>query len=212
MIKALIFDLDGTLVDSEMLHYKSWRDTLLSHGVSEFTFKTFSRFIGTSNEKVANDYINEYSWDIPHKELIREKQIKYLELTPEIPLYPGVKEIITNHYEKYTLALATSSHEKEAKKILQEHHLIQYFTTIMTGDMVVNKKPDPEIYLKTASKINIPPENCLAFEDSEHGVNAAKNANMKTVAIPNEHTIGHNLSRADLIINSLEDFTIKEIN
>lgn len=209
MIKALIFDLDGTLADTEMLHYISWRDTLLAHGVAEFSFETFSYYIGTSNEKVASDYIGTFEQPISPEQLIAEKQNRYLALTPQISLYHGAKEIITQYKDSHMIGLATSSHHKEAVKILEEQQLISYFNEIVCGDMVKMKKPDPEIYLKTANMIGTKPSQCLAFEDTEHGLNAAKNAGMTAIAVPNIYTTKHDFSRADLILSSLNKFSMK---
>ncbi len=205
MIKALIFDLDGTLANTELLHYRAWKKTLFNNGVTRFSLDTFMTFVGTSNEKVAGDFIKSERIEKSVPQVVLEKQIVYLGLIPEIKLFPGAREIITLYHGTFRLALASSSHKKEIMTLLKSHNLDSYFDLIIGGDMVERKKPDPEIYLKVQQALGVASHESIAFEDSEHGLNSAKNAAMYGVAIPNEFTLDHNFSRADLILNSLAD-------
>ncbi|MBW2683357.1 MAG: HAD family phosphatase [Deltaproteobacteria bacterium] len=205
MIKALIFDLDGTLANTELLHYRAWKKTLFNNGVTRFSLDTFMTFVGTSNEKVAGDFIKSERIEKSVPQVVLEKQIVYLGLIPEIKLFPGAREIITRYHGTFRLALASSSHKKEIMTLLKSHNLDSYFDLIIGGDMVERKKPDPEIYLKVQQALGVASHESIAFEDSEHGLNSAKNAAMYGVAIPNEFTLDHDFSRADLILNSLAD-------
>ena len=207
MIQALIFDLDGTLANTEELHFRAWRQTLQANNVTEFEFSTFLNYVGTSNEKVAGDYILSNSIPKTIPQLIKEKQDIYIELIPEVELCTGAKEIIKQFHGQKALAVASSSHEKEVRAILTAHNIIEYFQEIICGDMVVNKKPYPEIYLRTSSLLQIPVANCLAFEDSGPGLNAAKNAKMFGIAIPNEFTHHHDFNRADKVIKDFTEVT-----
>lgn len=212
MIKALVFDLDGTLANTELLHFRAWKETLLNNGVIEFSLENFMTYVGTSNEKVAGDYRKSAGIEKSISQIVMEKQAVYMDLIPEIKLFAGAREIITNHHGVFRLALASSSHKKEIVAILRSHNLDIYFDMIIGGDMVELKKPDPEIYLKVLQELDISPHECIAFEDSEHGLNSAKNAGMYGVAIPNKFTTDHNFSRADLILNSLDDMNDKKIS
>ncbi len=211
MIKALIFDLDGTLANTELLHYRAWKETLSNNGVTSFSLDTFMTFVGTSNEKVAGDYIISDRIEKSIPQVVLEKQAIYMNLIPEIKLFPGARDIIEKHHGVYRLALASSSHKKEIVSLLKSHSLDIYFDLVIGGDMVERKKPDPEIYLKVRAILEVDPHECIAFEDSEHGLNSAKNAAMYGVAIPNEFTKDHNFSRADLILNSLSEMDDKKI-
>ncbi len=211
MIKALIFDLDGTLANTELLHYRAWRQTLLKNGVEEFSFDDFRFFIGTSNEKVAGDYIKRDNIQKEISTLVLEKQVLYLDLIPEIELFPDVAATITQFYPDYRLALASSSHKKEIDAIVTSHNLADFFELIVGGDMVKHKKPAPEIYLKVQQTLGVNSDECIAFEDSEHGLNSAKNAGLYGVAIPNEFTQHHDFSRADLILKNLRDMDNEKI-
>lgn len=213
MITTLIFDLDGTLGDTEELHFKAWRTTLLDHGVPEFTFEDFCAYVGTSNEKVAGDYLTQCKSPTSIDALIAYKQKLYIQLIPQVKLCSGARDCILRTSKNYTLALASSSHEKEVRAILSSHNLLSYFSAIMCGDMVSKRKPDPEIYLKTADALGKKPRECMAFEDTEHGLNAAKAAGMYGIAIPTELSRHHDFSAADIIIKSLnvvDDAFIKD--
>ena len=205
MIKALIFDLDGTLANTEMLHYRAWKETLLKNGVAQFTLETFLNYVGTSNEKVATDFIFSDKIAKSVAGLIREKQALYLEFIPEIRLCDGVREILTRYHKNKVLAVASSSYRLEIMAILQANELAEYFSEVIGGDMVEKKKPDPEIYLKVQSLLDVAPDECIAFEDSASGLIAAKNAGMYGVAIPNEFTRRHDFSRADRILDTLAE-------
>jgi HAD superfamily hydrolase (TIGR01509 family) len=205
MIKALIFDLDGTLVNSEPLHHWAWKETLLENGVAEFTFETFLCYVGKSNEKVADDFIKSDGIKKSVTQLVREKQAIYMKFIPHIQLCDGVRQVLSRYRDKMELAVASSSHQHEIKAILEEKKLGGYFSQVVGGDMVKKKKPDPEIYLMVQSLLHVLPEECIAFEDSASGLNAAKNAGLYGVAIPNKFTRNHDFSRADLILNSLAE-------
>lgn len=204
MIQALIFDLDGTLANTEMLHFKAWGETLLQNGVGGFVLDDFLRYVGTSNEKVANDYIHSEGIKKSQKELIAEKQAHYMRLIPEVELCRGTREILERFQGEMSLAVASSSHEKEILAILETHDLISYFPVILGGDMVQKRKPNPEIYLKAQALLGKESEECAAFEDSGPGLNAAKNAGMKAIAVPNEFTKEHDFTRADSIVTSFD--------
>lgn len=201
MIQALVFDLDGTLVNSEMIHFQAWRQTLLDHGVVEFSAERFLDYVGTSNEQVAADH--RAATGLSVAELVREKQQVYLGLIRQIPLCDGVREILAAYRGRLTLAVATSSHQREAMALLHSHGLADFFTLVLGGDMVERKKPNPEIYLKVLSCLGLAPHDCVAFEDSGHGLLAAKDAGMYGVVVANEYTRHHDFARADASLGGL---------
>ncbi|BHH86187.1 HAD family hydrolase [Desulforhopalus sp. 52FAK] len=204
MIQALVFDLDGTLANTEKLHFKAWRKALLQNGVAEFTFEEFLRYVGTSNEKVANDYRESDGIQKSQNELVREKQTIYMELIPEVELCRGAQDIVDRFRGQMRLAVASSSHEKEVRAILEITGLLPHFSVVLGGDMVQNKKPDPEIYLKAQGVLGVSGMRSVAFEDSGPGLTAAKKAGMKTIAIPNEFTKAHDFTQADAIVESFD--------
>jgi HAD superfamily hydrolase (TIGR01509 family) len=203
MLKALIFDMDGTLVDSERIHYRAWQQTLAGHRVEAPGYHQFGVYVGASDERMALDFIVEYRLDTGVDVLVACKQAAYLELVSEIELRPGVREVIERFYGRYRLAVASSSPSAEIIEILALHQLRDCFEPVVGGDMAASKKPRPDIYLKALGLLNLGPDECIACEDSESGVWAAKSAGLYTVAIPHEMSRDHDFSAADARLQSL---------
>ncbi len=212
MIKTFIFDLDGTLADTELLHYRTWKTVLEENGVADFTFDEFLNYVGTSNEKVARDYIARDDILKSIEELIERKQQLYMKLIGEIQLYDGVVEILETFHGKVQVAVASSSHYKEVSAILDAHKISRFFEYVIGGDMVRKRKPDPEIYLKTLDVLGVPAKESIAFEDTNFGITAVKEAGIYGIAVPNGYTKNHDFSRADKVISSLSDFNVDLLN
>ena len=204
MIRALIFDMDGTLIDSEKLHYDAWKEILSRHGVDSFPFGTFIGYIGSSNEKLAGDYIDSHGIPSDITTMVLEKQAIYFEMIPTIKLLPGVREVIARYHGRYSLAIASSSHTRELHRILQVLALSEYFDHVVGGDMVTRKKPDPEIFLHTRGLLGVASSECVVFEDSEPGIIAAKAAGMFGIAVPNGFLSNADFSQADRIIPKID--------
>lgn len=209
MIKAVIFDMDGVIIDSEPKHIKFEQELFHSLGavVNE---KEHLRFIGTTSQYMWDSIKRQYKLEQTVDELVKLDRDKYFEfLINDDSLAPisGVNELIAKlKKDNLKLAIASSSPIEVIKYVISKLGLAEYFDLVVTGDYVARSKPYPDIFLYAAKKFSIEPTNCLVIEDSENGVNAAKNADMKCLGFRNLNSGNQDLSRADMIIENFYEF------
>ncbi len=207
MIKLIIFDLDGVLLDSESLYKRINFQFFTDLGV-EITDAEYNSFIGISGEKMWR-YIKEKGNLSQSVEILRseERERKYFglansNLTPN----PGLTKLL-NHIDTSgkPMAIASSGLMKNIDLIIEKLNVTNYFEYIVSGEMPKNGKPAPDIFLLAARYFNIPPDNCLVIEDSRNGVLAAKSAGMTCFGYINKGSGNQDLSKADQIIDELND-------
>ena len=202
-IKAVIFDMDGVIVESEFRNYKAKIEVLKPYGVS-FDYDYYSQFPGNSNivvwEKIIKDFsINESAEYLDKIDL--EKREELIKSDGHIAV-DGAIDLIKRLAEKYTLALASGSPEKIILDTVKYFDIEKYFKFIISGESVENCKPAPDVFLSAAKNIGIAPENCAVIEDSHNGVLAAKAAGMYCVGFENRNSGNQDLSKADVIVKS----------
>ena len=186
MIKALLFDMDGLLLDSERVVQHSWNvaGRLLGYGeVGEHIYHTLGMNVKGRMEYFKKTLGEEFTFE-EFQTLSRKAFFEVAE-NEGIPLKRGAKELI--FYAKqigYKVGLVTSSRREYAVDILTKAEIFQYFDGCMFGDMVTKSKPDPEIYRKSAEMLGIAPEYCIAFEDAPAGVKSATTAGIDVIMVP----------------------------
>ena len=206
MIKAIIFDMDGVLRDSEKFNVEA--------GV--MSFKDINIELDQDDKDVIKgrnslDYhpilAKKYTFDA--QETRKRKKKYYHQLCDQVNLFSGVEELLLTLKEKNLLvALATSSELSEANTFLQKFSFNHFFNLLVTFEDTTNRKPAPDIYLKAAEKLSLQPQECLVIEDSIVGVTAAKAAGMKCIAVTNTFP-KEKLQAADYIINNLTEFKLE---
>lgn len=212
--KAVIFDVDGLIVDTEEIYCDTFNKTLSAFGES-IPRETYTRYVGIPVETNSADVVKEKGLDIS-PDAFRDQWMAHFEETishPElIGLCPGIVELLYTLRGRFPLAIASSTHRPRMMKTLQNgllskltdtESLDDVFTTIVSGTDVARNKPAPDIYLRAASLLGINPEGCIVFEDSEPGVLAGSAAGMTVIAVPNFFTAHQDHSEADLVIESL---------
>ena len=183
-IKAVIFDMDGVILDSESICDRCWEIAAKEFDVCGTDVINECR--GTNKHDSAIIIRNHFGQQFDaEKFLARTSELfKEIENKSGVPLMPYAKEILDYLKSKYRIALASSTRGERVKNQLADAGLLDYFETLTTGDMVVHSKPDPEIYLMAVKSIGLRPEDCVAIEDSPNGLKSACAAGIKTILIP----------------------------
>ena len=207
-LSAIIFDLDGTILDNEDEYGIAFNKVLSRLG--EGTDSEFPHTQGIGVEENWQRLISKYKIKTNKsiEELSKETQEAYLKILSKVTLKKGVKDFIKDLKDSGMLvALATSNTWPTIEKVFDALNLEGIFDTMTTGEEVKFKKPDPEIFLLTAQKLGVDPENCLVIEDTEAGIKAAKAAKMKVVAIARDNKHAKLLKEARKVI-----FDYKELS
>lgn len=213
-MRALIFDFDGLILDTEVPDYISWQEVYQSYGV-ELPLKKWTSIVGGSAE--SNFEPHEYLESQIGKKVDREqiwvnRRKSYLNHLENQSILPGVLDYLESAKRLgLKLAVASSSPANWVGGHLSRLDLTSYFDEICTADDVEQTKPNPALFLLAAEKVGAQPDEVIVFEDSYNGVLGAKRAGMLVVAVPNQLTDGLDLSMADMKLSSLADLSLEEL-
>lgn len=209
-IQACIFDLDGVIVDSAKYHYLSWKRLADGLGVA-FSEAQNEQLKGVSRVD-SLDRILEWGGASKTEEekqaLMDQKNAWYLEFIDTMErdeILPGVEALLVELQSK-NMGVALGSSSKNARRILKQLNLTQLFDVIVDGTDVTRSKPDPEVFLKGAKSLGLPPEKCLVFEDAFAGVQAAQTGGFQVIGIGSSTEL-HNAPR---VIPSFQDFSVAD--
>jgi len=212
MKKAVIFDMDGVIVDTGLIHNTAEKKVLKDIGI-DMTFEEIRKYSGISANVWFKDVLKKHNKVVDVEELSKKKfKIVYELLKKEIPLISGAMKLInTLKKNNVKLALASGSPKGFVDYIVSKLNLNKKFDAIIGLGDYSNSKPNPEIFLLASKKLGVVPKDCLVVEDAYLGVIAAKNAGMKCVGFINEHSGKQDLSKADLIVDNLNELTLNKI-
>lgn len=183
MIKGAIFDMDGTLTDTERLYSESWMELAVKYGQEPNI--EFTKAVCGSNGQVMLDIISRYYPDIDAKAFMDEEYATVeRKIEEHVPVKEGAEEIVKYLKEKgFKLAVASSSSHAQIEKNMKNCGLHPYFDVYVGGDEISNAKPHPEIFQKAAKKMGLTPKECFAFEDGMNGLRSALAAECETYMI-----------------------------
>lgn len=211
MIKAVIYDMDGLFVDSEALHVKCWVIFLSKYGhdINDVPGEMRGAVAGMRVIDYIRDLVKIFDFKKNPEELYEEREKIWIEIAKEeLGLMPGAMESLDFFKSRgFRIAIASSGSRDYISAVLEKFSLRKYFDVVVTGDDVKKGKPDPEPYLVTVEKLGLKPEECLVLEDAEKGVRSAKDAGCICIGIDNPDTPPQDLSKADLVMDSLEEIT-----
>lgn len=206
--KAIVFDMDGVLVDSEPLHKQIEQEMLQELGV-QLPHEEHIKFAGVGKEMwtILKDKYG-YNREVTEEELHKDKRVRYLKRLTSKPITPidGVLPIVDTALKKgMQLAVASSSSIENIEIVTKALGILEKMDRIISGDDMPRTKPHPDIFLKTAELLGLHPNECLVIEDSANGVRAAKDAGMFCVGFRNLNSGNQDLRRADIIVDSLAE-------
>jgi HAD superfamily hydrolase (TIGR01509 family) len=220
MLRAIIFDCDGVIADTEPIHFASLQKTLDQEGIEITIEDYFSRYLALDDRgcfRLAHaDHGRELS-DERLAELIRRKAASVEPVMRErLELFDGVADFIRRADERFPLAIASGALRHEIELVLKHGGLTRHFDLIVSAEDVTHGKPHPEPFLKaldlinSARRLTVEPPECLVIEDSIHGVEAAHKAGMRCLAVTNSYT-NDQLSAADMVTGSLGGVSIDQL-
>ncbi len=205
MIEALIFDMDGLLIDSEVLAATAMDQFLARYGLARDP-EIHKQLLGRRLPEAIAIVRDAYSLDRPLEALIEEYgEMRVAALRGAVRAMPGAREIIAfGRAAELKIALATSGMRAHATISLEETGLTGLFDVEATGDEVERGKPEPDLFLRAAEKLGVDPANCVVFEDAPNGVVAARRAGMLVAAVPNATSMMHVFPvAADIVLPDL---------
>lgn len=205
MIEAVIFDMDGVLIDSEGIYIEWLSDYARKMGYS-MTEEMLVKTVGLSSDMSA-DYFD----SVLGKGLGRHFWYGYLELCDTCPfdysqvLNPGVRDLLEQLKNSHLkIGLASASDRKDIEDMLEANDIGRYFDVVLSGAEFQESKPNPEIYLKAINELDVLPERCVVIEDSDYGIRAAKSAGAQVIA-KEERRFGFSQAEADIVVKDMTE-------
>ncbi|QJR80373.1 HAD family phosphatase [Alteromonas pelagimontana] len=213
--KAVLFDHDGTLIDSESTHFDLWSQVLKEYDLALSEDYYSDALAGIPVNQNAVDIVEHFNLNVPPARLAEAKHEltrQYLE-KQAFPLMPNAKDAIMRcHNAGYKLAIVTGGSRISVERTLSTHGFDKMVTVTVAVEDVENSKPAPDCYIKAMQELGIAAENCVAVEDTAHGMQSAVEAGIKCVVIPTPHSKHHDFSMATAKYTSLKEWLAIEIS
>jgi beta-phosphoglucomutase family hydrolase len=210
MIQAVIFDMDGVIIDSEPFHYEVNKRIFASLGI-EVSEDEYRGYIGVSNTNMWTSIKSKHGLRHSVNELTAMQVNGNIEFMEKERIDPveGVRELLSAlKNEGFRIGLASSSPYKIIEMVLHRFNIGRFFDSVVSGEDFTNGKPAPDIFLHAAKLLGVSAAQCVVIEDAMHGVHAAKAAGMKCIGFANANSPGQDLGRADMVVGDLASIGI----
>lgn len=214
-LKAVLFDMDGVIVDTEPLHRKAYFQMFESFG-AEVSAELYASFAGAATKKACQTVMDTFGLNTSIEEMMQIKRQFFKELfygDPDFDLIPGVRNLIEHYHEKgIKLVLASSASQVTIDMVFEKFELDPYFMGKISGADLKASKPHPEIFLLAAEMANEPKSNCMVIEDSTNGILAAHRAEIFCAGFKSEHTHLQEYELANIVVHDFEELRIEKLH
>lgn len=214
-LKAVLFDMDGVIVDTEPLHRKAYFKTFDELGIT-VSEDLYTSLTGASTKRVAETLIGKYNLTQTYETIaaIKRAHFKdYFDNDEEFDLIPGVRELIKHYHESgIKLILASSATMITINMVFEKFGLEQYFSGKISGAALKESKPHPEVFLLAAEMAEEPAENCMVIEDSTNGILAASRAEIFCAAYRSPHSKNQDYTLADIVVSDYEELELDKLS
>jgi len=207
-MKAIIFDMDGLMIDSERLYFEAEREIAqkFDKAVKE---ETLWEMMGRKPSESVGILIRDLDIPASPEEILKTRNILMRQkLADDLLPMPGLHHLIHSFYRQMKLAVCTGAQREFLDIALDKLGIRDKFAVLQPSDNIVNGKPDPEIYLETCRKLGLPPKDCIVLEDSANGALAGKRAGCYVIAVPTEYTRGQEFGFVDFMVPDLFGATV----
>lgn len=212
MLKALVFDFDGVIVDTETQWYYIYRDWLKKAYHYDLRIQDYLVCVGSSSERLFAFLKQKLGTDEDIRKFEKQAMSEFIERTRNLPAMEGVAELVTAAKEKgLRLAIATSATRKKPQVHLERLQLLEYFDAFSTAELSRHIKPAPDIFVKAAELLDCSCTECLAIEDSRNGLIAATRAGMPCLIVPNKITESSDFTGCYRKLSSLKELKLEEL-
>lgn len=213
MLKAILFDMDGVIIDSEPLHFEADEKLMADLGYP-VPAHYFNAFIGISNPDMWKTVKAEFHMKESIDTLLALQKTINTDLLEAADLEPiaGIRPLLSSLKKNQIKAgIGSSSSNECIHQVVGKFDLFSYFDVLQSGEEVAKGKPEPDVYLEVARKLQVEPHECVVIEDAHAGVTAAKKAGMFCIGFQNPNSGNQDLSKADWIVKSIEEVTLEGI-
>ncbi len=214
-IRAILFDCNGIIADDEPIHLELFQKVLKEEGIKLTKEMYFKKYLAMDDRSCFKDALKSngkpYDPEIVQNLILRKAKYYKKRIEKGLKIFSGVRSFVKAHQKKYSMAIVSGALRHEIELILKRAGIRKAFSVIISAEDVQNGKPDPECYLLALKKLNdINPEECIAIEDSIHGVHAAHKAGVACIAVTNSYS-REKLSHADWVVPSLVGIKVSEL-